>query len=274
LKTTTIRGVIFCLYCGMGLIGIPPAFALENIDNIDNVDNADRIDNQDIINNPELLYQMPLNSDSKLLQKITINRNFKDINQLVEKLNSIQGVKAKVTRYALATPPEVGVSLNNATLNDLLNQVSPKLGYSWCLDNDTIIFTAITANKNDRSKQLTKVMNDGVAASIITSDLITPLPAASNLPKEIVMTPVAAWVLGYQDGTLRNVISKWCNQAKWQLIWNVKADFPISASWTINGSFEFAINELLKASQQTDVPLYARMHDSNHVVEIYSNYTK
>ena len=81
------------------------------------------------------------------------------------------------------------------------------------------------------------------------------------------------WKLEPQDKTIRGGMTKWCQKSGWQLVWNVKADYPIDTSWTINTNFESAINEVLKATQHSEMPLLATMHDSNKVLEIYSPVT-
>ena len=84
---------------------------------------------------------------------------------------------------------------------------------------------------------------------------------------------IPVWKLDPEDKTIRSGMTKWCQKAGWQLVWNVKADYPIDTSWTINAGFESAVNEVLKATQHSEMPLMATMHDSNKVLEIYSPVT-
>lgn len=84
---------------------------------------------------------------------------------------------------------------------------------------------------------------------------------------------IPGWKLDPKNKTIRGGMAKWCKKAGWQLVWNVKADYPIDTSWTLNTSFESAVNEVLKATQHSEMPLMATMHDSNKVLEIYSPVT-
>ncbi len=192
-----------------------------------------------IIDNPEMLYGLDdseLNSPNILDTKITIKHTFNSINDLINELSSVNNLSAKlVTQSVLNTQP-VYIYLDNGTLTDLLNQASPKLGYKWKFQDKVVLFNAISP--------------------IISKPI--------NIRKDIV------WSMMPKDKTLRGTFTKWCNSQSWQLVWNVKADYPIDTDWTISGSFENAVNEVLKATQHTEIPLMALMHDSNHVLEIYS----
>ena len=195
-----------------------------------------------IIDNPDMLYSLDdseLNAPDILDTKITIKHTFNNINELINELDSVNNLSAKlVTQSALKAEP-VYIYLDNGMLTDLLNQASPKLGYKWKFQDKIVLFNAISP--------------------------ITPKPiTASNK---------VVWSMTPKDKTLRGAFTKWCDSQSWQLVWNVKADYPIDTAWAISGSFESAVNEVLKATQHTEMPLMAVMHDSNHVLEIYSPVT-
>ena len=61
---------------------------------------------------------------------------------------------------------------------------------------------------------------------------------------------------------------RWAKQANYQLEWQVKADFPITSNWPITGSFEDAVNQVLKASRNTDTPIKAQWYSQNNVIVI------
>ena len=90
------------------------------------------------------------------------------------------------------------------------------------------------------------------------------------MPKTIPNNNNQKWTMLIGDKTLRNVLSSWSRRAGWQLYWKAKGDLPIQANWTITGSYESAINSVLKSSQHTDMPLKAVMYDANKVLEISS----
>lgn len=197
--------------------------------------------NESVIDNPQLLYKAPKVQDSILEQKITINRTFKSLHELITRLDQIPQITTNVQNLSIDTPIPVNVNIASGTIENLLNQTASKLGYTWSSNKGLITFNAI----NPESK-------------------ITNLKAGTAVKLSQI------WELTPQDRTLRNVFTKWSKISGWQLIWNVNADYPVTSSWTITGTFEHATNEVLKASQQTSMPLLAKMHDANKVLEIYS----
>ena len=192
---------------------------------------------ENVIDNPTLLYTAPLNQDGPLKQKITLKRKISNINDLTNVLNNISGIDTVVKTQSAAKVTPISLNLNNVTIEELLNASSKKLGFVWSWQNDAINFYALN-----------------------------PVKAKEVLLKNSI------WVLNPQDKTLRNALTKWCKTVGWQLVWNVNADYPVVTVWNISGSFESAVNQVLKASQTTNIPLLAIMHDQNHVLEIYSDY--
>jgi hypothetical protein len=208
---------------------------------------ADNLTNNSLQN----FYPIPKGIDNVLDQKITIKHQFNTIYELADRLNNIPSVMAQVRNNSGLTPIPVMVNLYNAPLTELLDQASRKLGYTWVSNNGVITFSALEPTISVTSVA-NKLKNNTLALDITKKPIIN------------------TWSLNPSEHTLRNVLTNWCTKAGWQLVWNVKADYPILTKWTINGSFEVAINQVLKASQITDMPLQAIMHDSNHVLEIYS----
>lgn len=195
--------------------------------------------NNTVLQDPQLLYQMPQKQDKILLQKITVNRKFRSINELIVLLNQVPQITTKLQSISVTEPIAVDINMIDGTILSLLNQTTVKLGYKYSSDNGEITFYAINPNKvlpgSDKSKD-----------------------------------PNMTWEITTNDRTLRAALNRWCKTANWQLIWNVNADYPITSNWMISGKFEHAVNEVLKASQETSLPLFAKMHDSNRVLEIYS----
>lgn len=202
-----------------------------------------------IIDDPMLLYQAPISKDSALLQKITINRKINNINELVQRLNNLPGIKAIIYNNSKDIPMPVQVNLYNATIIDLLNQTSQKLGYNWNPSESLVIFSAINpvTIKQRRPPE--------VSGKSVTD---------SKVPAQM------TWYLDTTDHTLRGTLTKWCKKAGWQLIWNVRADYPIITDLSITGSFEQAVNAVLKGAQHTELPLAATMYDGAKILEIYS----
>ncbi len=207
-----------------------------------------------LLNDPTQIYQSPESQADVINQSITITRSFNNINELANKINLIDGLSAKVLNETSDNPIPVNVVINNGTIKNLLEKTASKLGYNWVLVGSVINFSAI----HPKQKVSTQQPIQQNTTTSIYSKISNPLPL---------------WELNPRDKTLRDSLNKWCKKSGWQLVWNVKADYPIDTSWTINSSFESAVNEVLKATQHTEMPLMAVMHDSNRVLEIYSPVT-
>lgn len=186
-----------------------------------------------------------LQSKDMLNNKITVERTFSTFESFVTKLRAL-GLQVNVLSTPSISQSNVSISFSGTT-KDLINQAAVKFGYKWSeTDNQIIEFKAISP--------LIEKLSPTKSPSMVTN-IIPRLPN---------------WALLPSDRTLRNSFAKWCKQANWQLSWKARGDFPITASWTINGTFEDAINQVLKSSQQTDMPLQALMFDANRVLEISS----
>lgn len=190
-----------------------------------------------MIDNPELLYQMPVKESNVLGQKVTVNWKFSSLKDFVATLQKNYSVNFKILSNAPKPDKAIKLYLENGSISQLITEASGKFGYIWEYKDDIVIFRAVNP----------VVVSEGsVSAEQLT------------------------WSLKPSDRTLRSTLSRWCKTANWQLVWNVRADYPIATSWVISGSFETAVNEVLKSSQGTDIPLLATMHDSNRVLEITS----
>jgi len=182
-------------------------------------------------------------AQSILDQQITINRSFLNINAVITKLNAL-GIPTTIKNHN--QPEAKNILINsNGTIKDFINITAEKFNYAVNINGTNVVFSANTLEPPK-----------------VTS-LVSAVPKVS-------VAPQASWILDPKDKTLRNILTKWTKKEGWQLVWNVKADYPITTSWNIPGTFETAINEILKASQSTNIPLMATMHDKNRVLEIFS----
>jgi hypothetical protein len=210
-----------------------------------------------VIDNPALLYYNFPSIKPELNQKITIDGTFKSIDDLVARLNKIPGIKATVKDYSRDNNHELPVVIDNGQLVDLINYVANKFGYNWKMDSGVIEFSAIHSIRSANESPASSGLDD--------SHMIS---SRKNKSKEANLT---SWTISAADKTLQQALSKWCKRAQWQLIWHVNADFPITNTWNVNGNFENAIDQVLVASQSTNLPLAATMYDSNKVLVIHSN---
>src|SRR6185437_896707 len=188
-----------------------------------------------VIENPELLYQMPVKENGILSQKVTVNWKFSSLYDFVASLQKNYSVNVKVLSNAAKPDKPIQLYLENGSVSQLITKASGKFGYVWEYKDGIVIFRAVN-------------------------------PVAGS--EGLVSAGQLIWKLTPADKTLRSTLSRWSKIANWQLVWNVRADYPIATSWVISGNFETAVNEVLKASQGMDMPLLATMHDSNRVLEI------
>lgn len=75
------------------------------------------------------------------------------------------------------------------------------------------------------------------------------------------------WDARTEDRTLKTVMMRWAKVAGWQLYWELPVDFPILASATVTGSFEEAVEKVVKAMQGAQVPPKAIFYE-NRVLRI------
>lgn len=187
-----------------------------------------------IINNPRLLYQMQANQNPQLDQKISVGHQFHGINELVAYLNHLNTVSLHFRGYYLNDKPLIWINMDNVTIRQLLDQASRDFGYSWHVEaNNVVVFTQDAAVSYGDNVQ-------------------------------------ATWQVLLDDSNIHNTLQRWCKTAGWQLVWNVNANYPINNSWVIQGNFKYAVNQVLIALSKTRLPLYARLHMANKVLEIYS----
>lgn len=217
------------------------------------------------------------NVDTVLNNKFTSSRNYKSFQEVSTVLKNLN-INTVVASQSSQSIPSQGVSIKTSgTIQDYVNRVANQFGYKWSFNNtnNTVTFTAInpviiantaiTKSEVNASNAITAKQksattlankNDSITGGGLTSSL------ASN----------SVWVLDPEkDRTVRDGIAKWSKQAGWQLVWKGAFDMPVEAQVKIPGSFEYAINEICRASQATGKQLIAEMHDKNKVVVIYTS---
>lgn len=202
------------------------------------------IDEQISLDTNTIAYSLEKPLPNIFRENISLDRNFKNLEEFTIRLQSLTTLHSRIINEPITIQSSsIRIFQRNGTVIDLLNQVALKFNISWKYDeNKGIILFSYNGSSNDSTKN-----NSSITQKLFQS-----------------------WIVNPEDKTLRNTLTKWCRKSGWQLVWNVHADYPVTANWQIEGSFEQAINQILIASNQTDVPLKAIMHDSNKVLEIYS----
>lgn len=78
----------------------------------------------------------------------------------------------------------------------------------------------------------------------------------------------SSWVIHPSDGGLRTTFERWAQQAGWQLVWDLKVDYPINASASLESTFEQAVQAVTKSLQQSQVAPKATFYRGNRVLRI------
>lgn len=245
---------------------------------------ADSIDIQE--NVPDGTNLMATNYNSNLNQQFVSSKRLYSINDAKATIKMFN-LNLVVNGQSNTNIPSSGVMIvSNGTARDYLNVLGNQFGYSWVLSGSNIVFTPIVAKviptptptpkpvitmptnssappKNNqvvivsqpKNQVYKKVESDPVKPTIKTS---TTYPDKNN----------GHWVMSLSDGTVRKALKKWADEAGWQLIWNANIDFPIKASMVIDGPFDYAVNEICRASQSTNTRIVGEFHPKNKVVVI------
>lgn len=185
--------------------------------------------------------------------------------------------------------------VSTGTVKDYLNILGDKFGYSWTLNGSSVVFTPLIPMVTKTSPIIVSPVIIPQQVSMQKETIIesTPVKAVVLLPKKeasaptiqklAVVTPVTpiistvkttpdknsgTWDMKVSDKTVKKTMQRWATQAGWQLIWNANVDFPISAEMKIDGTFDYAVNEICRASQFTDNKIIGEFHPKNKVLVI------
>jgi hypothetical protein len=71
-----------------------------------------------------------------------------------------------------------------------------------------------------------------------------------------------------RDKTLYRVFSRWAEQAKYQLIWQIDRDYPIESGVVFEGGFRGAVTEVMAPVALTDYPLQAIFNPAARVLRV------
>lgn len=89
---------------------------------------------------------------------------------------------------------------------------------------------------------------------------VTTVDTASASPQ-----PAQTWLASPADGTLLTTLTKWAEQAGWQVVWEAQDDLIIPANATFQGDFREAVRALFRSfSTSLDPIFYLR----NNVVRV------
>lgn len=206
-------------------------------------------DEQQIKVNNNTSYNLPRVLPSKFNEQISLDRTFTNLNDFTTRLQALTLLSIKIvnTPETQQTNP-VKIFQQFGTVTDLLNQAAIKFNVTWTFDSNQncILFSHTQPNIENNLTEFTRLQEQSVDKSS------------------------RVWIISKSDIDLRTALARWCKEAQWQLDWQVQGRFPIDFDWQVQGDFKHAINQVLKASQQSEIPLLATTFEKNKVLRIVS----
>lgn len=174
-------------------------------------------------------------SSQYLNQKLTINKSFNSILQVVNVIHNMTQLQTKVTNLSADSVQMVNINQINGTLASFLDQVSKELNFNWSIADNTIIFSPVH-------------------------------PLIPKLLMEKTTLPSQEWTVSTDDKVISVTLNKWARQGGYSLVWDSNEDFQIQTGGTIDGTLRHAINEVLKSFSNTNAPLRANWYQNKVIV--------
>ncbi len=199
-----------------------------------------------------IAYAMPAALPSEFNQQVSMDRSFSNMEQFAVRLQSLSGFKVLVNNQsAEPSTKQVKIYQIDGTLSSLLDQAALKFNALWKFDPQTV--------------SIILMYNQGINKDVLVAQ--RQAAVAKKLPID---QQIKIWTISKSDIELRTALARWAKTAGWQLDWQVQGKFPIDFDWQVQGAFKDAVNHVLKASQQSEIPLSATMFTNNHVLRITS----
>jgi hypothetical protein len=76
------------------------------------------------------------------------------------------------------------------------------------------------------------------------------------------------WSLGPPDKKLSVALTRWAQQAGWQMVWEAERDFVIESSLHLSGDFLRSMDAVMQSLADTDYPLQAKANRSTLTLRI------
>ncbi|MEW6343420.1 MAG: toxin co-regulated pilus biosynthesis Q family protein [Pseudomonadota bacterium] len=97
--------------------------------------------------------------------------------------------------------------------------------------------------------------------------LAAPTPVAVPIAAAPVVPP-PIWRIELSDRTVRAALTRWAQQAGWQLIWEAPVDFSVDAPAAVTGTFDEALQSVVSALAGSNAPVQAILYRGNKVLRI------
>ncbi|MFM0152114.1 toxin co-regulated pilus biosynthesis Q family protein [Paraburkholderia sediminicola] len=101
--------------------------------------------------------------------------------------------------------------------------------------------------------------------------LAATVPSASSASSASAVPPpppLPTWRIELSDRTVRAALTRWAQQAGWQLIWEAPVDFSVDAPAVVTGTFDQALQSVVAALASSNAPVQAILYRGNKVLRI------
>lgn len=95
-----------------------------------------------------------------------------------------------------------------------------------------------------------------------------PVVATPAPPAPVAPPPAPTWEIMVSDKTLNAALQRWAAAAGWQLLWELPVDYAVEAKTTVPGSFDEAVNTVVKSMETAEIPMKAVFYQGNKVLRI------
>ncbi|HEY4350793.1 MAG TPA: toxin co-regulated pilus biosynthesis Q family protein [Paraburkholderia sp.] len=89
-------------------------------------------------------------------------------------------------------------------------------------------------------------------------------PTVAPTPPPVQQT----WRIEPSDRTVRAALTRWAQEAGWQLVWEAPTDFSVDAAATVHGTFDEALQQVVSALAHSNAPVQAILYQGNKVLRI------
>jgi len=186
--------------------------------------------------------------------------------------NGARSAPVAVSRSA-ASPVQTSspsVHVNASTTAGAPALAQPRLtskAFATSVGSTTSIDTAAPATQAERSASELPVSGTAAHASDIhekDTAAHAALPVATPPPP----LPLPTWRIEVSDRTIRAALTRWAQQAGWQLIWEAPVDFSVDAPASLTGTFDDALQSVVAALAGSNAPVQAILYRGNKVLRI------
>jgi hypothetical protein len=104
-----------------------------------------------------------------------------------------------------------------------------------------------------------------------TSALAEPAQSAQTQTPTVTPPPLPVqqtWRIEPSDRTVRAALTRWAQEAGWQLVWEAPTDFSVDAAATVHGTFDEALQQVVSALAHSNAPVQAILYQGNKVLRI------